>query len=99
MLGPKIVSAGAQPRKRAAVGVRLLDQLVGAAAGLERAAAVGVRLPQVAGDRVDHLVRHLRPGRSVEEREWALQRGEAGANRLYVEKRCAQTSRPLTRHL
>jgi hypothetical protein len=63
----------------------LLDQLVRAAASLERAAAVRVRLAQVPRDRLYHLVRHLRPGGSVEERVRAPQRREAAANRLDVE--------------
>ena len=54
----------------------------------ERPADVRVRLAQVAGDRVDHRVGHLRAARAVEERERLLQRAEARA----------RTSRPSSGH-
>ena len=47
---------------------------------------VRVRVAQVPGDRVDHLVRRLRPGRRVEEREWAVERREARPHRRHVER-------------
>ena len=49
--------------------VRSRDERVGAPRRLERAAEVRVGLAQVAADRVDHRVRHLRAARSIEERE------------------------------
>ena len=62
-------------------GVRLLDELVAAAAGGERAAEVRVRLAEVAGDRVDHGLRALRPARRVEEGDAGRERGEPCADR------------------
>jgi hypothetical protein len=48
---------------------RVGDQRVRAPARLEKAARVRVRVAQVRRDRVDHLVRHLRPAGPVEERK------------------------------
>ena len=85
MFAPKIVSSGVQPRKSAAVEPRLRDQRLGRAARPVRAADVRVRLAQVARDRVDHLVRHLRPAGAVEEGERRVERREAAAHRVDVE--------------
>ena len=60
MFAPKTTSSGVQPRKLAAGPARLVDQRLGPPARLVRAADVRVRLAQVVGDRVDHLVGHLR---------------------------------------
>src|SRR5439155_15625433 len=62
--------------------VRLDEQRVRAPRGRERASGVRVRLAQVAGDRLDHAVGHLRAAGAVEERERLLQRAEAGAHLL-----------------
>ena len=60
-------------------------------------ADVGVVVAQVVGDRVDHLVGTLRAARPVEEREPALQGGEAGTNGRDVEQGGTQEkSSPLT---
>ena len=68
------------PRRQASIG----DERVGASARLERASGVRVRLPEVAVDRVDYLVGHLRPAGTVEEREARAERGEAAADGLDV---------------
>ena len=52
---------------------------------LERPADVRVGLAQVRRDGVDHLVRHLRAARPVEQHEITLERAVAGANGLDVE--------------
>ena len=44
------------------------DERIASHARLERPAEVRVRLAQIAGDRVDHGIRHLRAARPVEER-------------------------------
>ena len=76
---------------------RALDELVGAPARLVGRADVGVGLPEVAGDRVDHLVRALRAAGAVEEREGPIERAEARADRTDVEGRRAHaTCSPLT---
>ena len=85
MFAPKTTSSGAQPRKRAADGPRLGDDLAAAPARLEVAAEVRVRLAQVAGDRVDHLVGNLRSARAVEECEPALERRETSTDRTQVD--------------
>src|SRR5581483_157583 len=74
------------------------DHCLAAAARLEVPAEVRVRLAQVAGDRVDHLVRHLRPAGAVEERERPPERGEARADggAPFV---AHPTSPPLTRQV
>ena len=78
-------------------GAGALDQLDGADAGLVRRADVRVVLAQVARDRVDHLVRALRPARPVEEGEPAVECGIAGADGADVEQgRAHATSSPLT---
>ena len=66
--------------------VRGLHELARAPARLELPSDVCVGLAQVAGDRVDHLVRHLCPGRAVEERIRPSQRGEPRSDRLDVER-------------
>ena len=58
---------------------RVLDQLDGAPRGLEGAADVRVRLAEIAGDRVDDLVRALRAAGPVEEGERPLESAEPGA--------------------
>ena len=65
-------------------GVR--DERVGGAARREGAAGVRVRLPEVRRDRVDDLVRDLRPAGAVEERERPVERGVARADGLDVER-------------
>ena len=97
MLWPKAVSPGEQPRNDAARSCASVDELVGADARLVRCADVRVVLAQVARDRVDDLVRALRPARPVEERESAIERREARADRGDVERGGAhKTSWPLT---
>ena len=71
---------------------RVRDELVGAVGRLVRRADVGVRLAQVAGDRVDHLVRALRAARAVEEGERALECRIARADGGDVEQSCAHAS-------
>ena len=66
--------------ERAGALVRQVDELGRSDARLVRRADVGVVLAQVARDRVDDLVRALRPSRPVEEREAAVERGEARAD-------------------
>ena len=65
--------------------VRLLDELVAAAAGGERTAEVRVRLAQVGGDRVDHALRALRPAGRVEEGDARGEGREARPDRVEVE--------------
>ena len=78
-------------------GVRALDQLDGVQARLVRRADVRVVLAQVARDRVDHLVRALRPAWSVEEGELPVQRRVARPNGLDVQHGCAHAiASPLT---
>ena len=79
---------------------RVGDERVGAPARLEVATRVGVGLAQVRRDRVDHLVRHLRPAGPVEEREPRAERREAPPNGLDVEGNGAHdgtVARPFTR--
>jgi len=86
--------AGQEP---ACGGAGALDQLHRADARPVRRADVRVVLAEVARDRVDHLVRALRPARPVEERELAVERGETGADGVDVEQRGAHAiSSPLT---
>ena len=73
-----LLVAAAEERSRTLTRVR--DQRIRAPRGLVGSAGVGVRLPEVAGDRVDHLVRALRPARAVEEGERSLERAEPRAN-------------------
>ena len=61
------------------------DERVAPHARLERPAEVRVRLPQVAGDRVDHRVRHLGAARPVEERPATAEGGEARPDGVDVE--------------
>ena len=56
-------------------------------------ADVGVVRPEIGRDRVDHLVRALRPARPVEEREPPVERREARADRVDVEQRGAHETR------
>ena len=63
---------------------RVRDQRIRAPRGLVGSADIGVRLPEVAGDRVDHLVRALRSARAVEEGDRPLERAEPRANRVDV---------------
>ena len=63
-------------------GAGALDQLDGADARLVRRADVRVVLAQVAGDRVDHLVRALRPAGPVEEGEPAVECACSARGRL-----------------
>jgi hypothetical protein len=58
---------GTQECRHGDVGVR--EDLVAAAARLEVAAGVGVRVAQIAPDRVDDALRHLRPTRTVEKHD------------------------------
>ena len=86
--------AGEEPAGRHA---RPLDQLHRADARLVRRADVRVVLAQIPGDRVDHLVRALRPAGPVEEGEPAVERGEPRANGLDVQQgRAHAMSSPLT---
>ena len=80
MLGPKVISCGSQPRKRAALRLGPLEDLLDAEAGRVAGAEVGARLAQRPRDRVADLVGHLRAAGGVQERETALQRGEPGAH-------------------
>ena len=99
MLGPNATSSCEQPRKFAAAPARVRDERVGAAGRLVRRADVGVRLAQVAGDRVDHLVRALRAAGAVEEGERAPERRVARADCGDVEQRrthASSISLPLT---
>ena len=66
--------------------VRLLDELVAAAAGVERAAEIRVRLAQVGGDGIDHGLRALRPAGPVEERDTGGERRESRPDRLEVQR-------------
>ena len=85
---------GEETRRRR---TRPLDQLHGAHARLVRRADVRVVLAQVAGDRVDHLVRALGAARPVEERQRPVERREALADCRDVEQRRAHgSSWPLT---
>ena len=61
----RLVGRAAEERRRGDVGE--VEERVAAHARGERAAEVGVRLAQVAGDRVDHGIRALRPAGPVEE--------------------------------
>ena len=80
MLGPNATSSGLQPRNAAARSTRVRDQRVGAPRRLVGSADVRVRLAEIAGDRVDDLVRALRAARPVEEGERPLQRAEPCAD-------------------
>ena len=83
--------------ERAGLLVGEIDERARPARGLVGGADVGVVVPEVAGDRVDHLVGHLRPAGAVEEREPALQRREAGTHSSDVEQCGTQEkSSPLT---
>ena len=74
-----------------------VDELGRPTARLVRRADVRVVLAQVARDRVDDLVRTLRPARAVEEREPAVERGETGADGGDIERGGThKTSWPLT---
>ncbi len=76
---------------------RPLDQLDGPDARPVRRADVRVVLAQVARDRVDHVVRALRPTRPVEEGERAVERGVAATDSGDVQQgRAHATSSPLT---
>jgi hypothetical protein len=68
---------------------RAVLERLGASARLVRAADVRVRGSEVVGDRLDHLVRHLRAARSVEVDEVPLERGKPGANGGDVEAHAA----------
>ena len=72
--------------------VRAFDELDRVQARVVGSTDVRVVLAQVARDGVDHLVGALRPSRPVEEREPAVERGVAGADRFGVEHRRAQRS-------
>ncbi len=65
--------------------VRSLDESDGANARAVRRAGVRVVGAQVAGDRVDHLVRALRAARSVEERHRPVERRESCPHRVHVQ--------------
>ena len=85
-LAERHLVAGAA-EERAGLLVGEIDERRRAARGLVRGADVRVVVAEVAGDRVDHLVGALRPAGAVEEREPALQGGEAGTNGGDVEQR------------
>ncbi len=86
--------AGEERRRTLA---RTCDQLVGMSARLVGRADVGVGLAQVPGDRVDHLVRALRPTWPVEERKATVECAEARTYCAHVERRRAHvTGSPLT---
>ena len=98
MFAPKPTSSGEQPRNAAAGHVRLRDDQIAAPAGRERATEVRVRLTEVAGHRLDDLVRNLRAAGAVEKHGGPAQRGVAAAYGLDVERDGAhRTSRPFTR--
>jgi hypothetical protein len=78
-------------------GPSALDQLHRADARLVGGSDVRVVLAQVARDRVDHLVRALRSAGAVEERQPAVEGGEAGSDGRDVEQgRAHRISSPLT---
>ena len=76
----------AAAEERGAGPARLVDERLGHPARLVGPADVGVRLAQVPRDRVDHLVRHLRAARPVEEDERPVERREAAADGGDVER-------------
>jgi hypothetical protein len=90
-----VIGAAEEPSRGSSGGV---DQLTCAPARFEGAADVRVRLAQVAGNRIDDGVRDLRPSRSIQEDERALQRREPRPHGLDVQNRGAHSTRPLTRH-
>ena len=95
-LAERDLVAGAA-EERAGLLVGEVDERSRAARRLVRGTDVGVVVTEVAGDRVDHLVGALRPAGAVEEREPALQGGEAGANSGDVEQGGTHgSSSPLT---
>ncbi len=97
MLWPKATSSPEQPRNDAGLLVGEVDERRRAARRLVRRSDVRVVVPQVAGDRVDHLIGALGAAGAVEEGEPALQGGEAGANGGDVEQRGTHDrSSPLT---
>ena len=79
MLGPNATSSATAAEEVGRTLPRVLDQLDRAPRGLEGAADVRVRLAEIRGDRVDDLVRALRPAGAVEEGERPLEGGEPGA--------------------
>ena len=72
---------------------RLADEQVAPPAGLEGPAEVRVRLAEIAGDRLDDLVRNLRPAGPVEEHQRPRERRETRPHRGDVERDGAHRSR------
>ena len=77
MFAPKVDLVAADAEQVGGGRARRGDHVVGDERGDELAARVRVRREQVAGDRLEHRVRHLRPGRSVEVGERDVERVEA----------------------
>ena len=81
--------------EEAAGGVaRSVDNADRPLARLEWAADVRVRLAQIHRDGIDHLVGHLRPARSIQQHELALERAVAPANGLDVERQRGHAGKP-----
>ena len=77
MFAPKVTSSLKTPSRSEAAARAAAITSLGHDRGDELAARVRVRGEQVAGDRLEHRVRHLRPGRPVEVGERDVQRVEA----------------------
>ena len=97
MLWPNATSSPEQPRNEPAFSWARSTSAERAARRLVRGTDVRVVVAEVVGDRVDHLVGALGAAGAVEEREPALQGGEAGTNSGDVEQRGTHgSSSPLT---
>ena len=86
--------AGIAAQENTRTLVRCVDHRVRPARGLVGRADVRVVLAQIAGDRVDHLVGALRPARTVEESEPAVEGAEARADGRDVENGAWLQTRP-----
>ena len=82
MFAPKVTSSVGDPEQVGGGGARRGDHVVGHHRGEELPARVRVRGEHVAGDRLEHRVRHLGAGRAVEVGHRDVQRVEAVADRL-----------------
>ena len=97
MLWPNATSSPEQPRNAPAFSWARSTSAVVRRDVSYGAPTLALSCAQVAGDRVDHLVGALRSAWAVEEREPALQGGEAGANGGDVEQGGThESSSPLT---